>query len=616
MVIPSTRAGLVRQKKPRRSLGRRRPRNAVAANGPMFFESPSIRDLLQFLTVALGQAVPSVFLLVGESGIGKSMLLRALQTRLLATDRAVVFHRCAADLARCEEQLGSIADPALAAEGIYLIDGAESWDEESAAWIDGLFKRAVAGSFAARIVIAGRSEAEARLRRLVSPVLASTAAFTRLQLEPIPRACIHAFIHHRLPQTLAGPRPLSPEVLQTIAESSAGIPRRIVEQASAMMEAALQNSSSGGGPAREARGHKLVPIAGTTAAMLTIAAALLLLIRPGAQVATELPSRADAAIPAPPAALASAPPTLEIASATIDDPVAVEPYEPSAGSEPWEALIAPVIEGAARAVEADEFAPETVMPLLDMDTLATDGAIAAGTEPDPVAVAMALAETALAMGTVESRDEQAQDPEEILAVEPVMALPDLDTQATDNAIAAGIEPDPVAVTMALAETALALATTGSEAIQRSVEPSPTPILIEEDPVFPGPAIIIAVSPAILIAEVTGEISQPTAPPIPLDASPMRPARPPTFTAQTIALRRRGDELLQTGDISAARLLFERAARGGDVDAMISLARSYEAATLRELGVVGPAPDPERARLWRERAAEAGALAETSQTEWR
>ncbi len=564
----------------------------------MFFESPAAQDLLQFLTVALGQAVPCVFLLVGESGIGKTMLLRALQTRLLALDQGVVFHRCAADLARCEEQLGSIADPAAAADAIYLIDGAESWDEESTSWIDQLFKRAVATGFAARIVIAGRTEAETRLRRLVSPVLASTAAFTRLQLEPIPQERIGEFIHLRLPQTLAGPRPVSPEALRKIAETSAGIPRRIVEQASAMMEAGSSQPKAGDDTARRAMARKLLPIAGSTAAMLTIAAALIWLIKPGGLLETELPSRADASVAAPPAPLASAPPVLEVASAAMDDPVAVESYEPSAGSEPLEGLIVPATEDGNRAFEADDL------------TSPTSG----------------------------SADEQGLDPADIPATEPVMPLPDMDAQATDNTIDARMASNLVAMAMAFAETALAMTAAETETMHGSVEPSPTPILIEEEPVPPEAAISVvdpvpatpafepnqAPAPAEVssspnrIPDATEESSQPALAPIPLAATPMRQARPAKVTAQSVALRRRGDELLRSGDIAAARLLFERAGRGGDIDAMMALARSYEAETLRQLGAVGLAPDPERARHWHRLAAEARDVADADggSPDWR
>lgn len=402
MIVASTDAGPPRKKQPRRALGRRRQRNAVAADAAAFYESPALRDVLRFLTVALSQDAPCVFLIVGESGIGKTMLLRALQTRLLAAYQEVVFHRCAVDLARCEEQLGSIADPAGASHAIYLIDGAERWDAEAACWIEELLKRGVGNGSAARIVITCRSEAEARLRRLIGPVLASNAAFTRLQLQPIPPEYVGEFLRHRLgPSALAGARAWSPEALRQIVEKSSGVPRRIVEQASAMIDAA--SSAALAAPeisrhsaARRGMARKLMPVAGSTAAMLTIAAALIWLIRPGGQIAAEPTSHADASVPAGPVALPrdqlSAAPVREVPSVAIDEQVAIEPDAAGATSELLEAPIAPWGDDGNHTFEADDFTPElpataAIMPLPDADTTTTDIAIA-GVASSPAAIAI------------------------------------------------------------------------------------------------------------------------------------------------------------------------------------------------------------------------------------
>lgn len=71
------------------------------------------------------------------------------------------------------------------------------------------------------------------------------------------------------------------------------------------------------------------------------------------------------------------------------------------------------------------------------------------------------------------------------------------------------------------------------------------------------------------------------------------------------LVRRGQELVGTGDFASARLLFRRAAEGGDANAALQLGATYDPAFLRQLGAVGAAPDPAQARAWYRRAADLG-----------
>jgi tetratricopeptide (TPR) repeat protein len=72
-----------------------------------------------------------------------------------------------------------------------------------------------------------------------------------------------------------------------------------------------------------------------------------------------------------------------------------------------------------------------------------------------------------------------------------------------------------------------------------------------------------------------------------------------------ALIKRGDELLGTGDIVAARLVYERAAAGGDRAAATGVAKTYDPTFLTQVGVRGLRADPARAALWYGRAAAAG-----------
>ena len=72
-----------------------------------------------------------------------------------------------------------------------------------------------------------------------------------------------------------------------------------------------------------------------------------------------------------------------------------------------------------------------------------------------------------------------------------------------------------------------------------------------------------------------------------------------------ALIKRGDELLSTGDIVAARLAYERAATGGNRTAATGVAKTYDPSFLTQVGVRGLRADPARAALWYGRAAAAG-----------
>jgi hypothetical protein len=72
-----------------------------------------------------------------------------------------------------------------------------------------------------------------------------------------------------------------------------------------------------------------------------------------------------------------------------------------------------------------------------------------------------------------------------------------------------------------------------------------------------------------------------------------------------SLLKRGQDLIATGDISSGRLLLTRAAEAGEVRASLALARTFDAAVLATLGVVGTFPDAGKARAWYTKAAEQG-----------
>jgi hypothetical protein len=71
------------------------------------------------------------------------------------------------------------------------------------------------------------------------------------------------------------------------------------------------------------------------------------------------------------------------------------------------------------------------------------------------------------------------------------------------------------------------------------------------------------------------------------------------------LMKRGENLLQTGDIAAARLAFRPLADAGIADGALALAATFDPVYLAERGVIGVAGDEAKARAWYRRALELG-----------
>jgi cell division protein FtsB len=78
--------------------------------------------------------------------------------------------------------------------------------------------------------------------------------------------------------------------------------------------------------------------------------------------------------------------------------------------------------------------------------------------------------------------------------------------------------------------------------------------------------------------------------------------------------RRGDALVASGDVAAARLVLRRAADAGDARAAMTLAGTYDPAILEKLGVRGVVPDLAMARGWYEKAKKFGAVEATQRLE--
>jgi TPR repeat protein len=99
---------------------------------------------------------------------------------------------------------------------------------------------------------------------------------------------------------------------------------------------------------------------------------------------------------------------------------------------------------------------------------------------------------------------------------------------------------------------------------------------------------------------------------PRSISPSSASRPPTAAddASEIAAKMKiGTELMASGDITAARMMFERAAEAGEAAGAFALAETYDPVVLRRLRLRGGiAPDVALARRWYEKARDLGSIA--------
>jgi hypothetical protein len=119
-----------------------------------------------------------------------------------------------------------------------------------------------------------------------------------------------------------------------------------------------------------------------------------------------------------------------------------------------------------------------------------------------------------------------------------------------------------------------------------------------------------------IVATTSPSSTSPQPPVSPQANTSTPATPGSVSIQnsdTSTLDRseigmllgRGQDFLSTGDLSSARLLFQRAAEGGSAEAALALASTYDPRYLATHNVIGVVGDEEKARAWYQRAADLG-----------
>jgi hypothetical protein len=133
--------------------------------------------------------------------------------------------------------------------------------------------------------------------------------------------------------------------------------------------------------------------------------------------------------------------------------------------------------------------------------------------------------------------------------------------------------------------------------------------------FQAPPIMPPLVPDRLAEASPPQVAAPSSAPataLPAPAMPAVPSsQPPPSTGVILAddeiatLIKRGQNLLQSGDLASARLLLRRAAEAGNASAALALGATFDPLVIRRLGVIGIEPDAERARQWYRKAAELG-----------
>jgi len=111
---------------------------------------------------------------------------------------------------------------------------------------------------------------------------------------------------------------------------------------------------------------------------------------------------------------------------------------------------------------------------------------------------------------------------------------------------------------------------------------------------------LAVSATMTSQDTKPETARSTATQVASSASgPMssQHAAPHVSSALLAEIIKQADALIERGDISAARLFYERAAQAGSGQAATAVGRTFDPNALARMGVIGTKPDPTTASLW-------------------
>jgi hypothetical protein len=141
---------------------------------------------------------------------------------------------------------------------------------------------------------------------------------------------------------------------------------------------------------------------------------------------------------------------------------------------------------------------------------------------------------------------------------------------------------------------------GADQADRPGNTAPTAATSATPPVAPAatPAPAVVGPPVVTPAATTIAVPRPPTP----SAASTPPAMAPEVVAVLIT---RGDELLSTGDVTAARLMYGRAAAAASADGAAAMGMTFDPTILPRFGVRGLEADRQQATIWYQRAADLG-----------
>ncbi len=182
---------------------------------------------------------------------------------------------------------------------------------------------------------------------------------------------------------------------------------------------------------------------------------------------------------------------------------------------------------------------------------------------------------------------------------PVVPLP-----PTPPAESVAVAPAPTPVASAPAPAPATVAPTPMPAVSEppsaAVAPTPTPVISEP------PAVVSEPPPSALTSSAPAEPASKAPAPAPVVAStPTSGPAPSADPKHADALLARGDDLLATGDVAAARLFYQRAAELGSAAAATAVGQTYDPGVLELLRVRGARGDVQMATEWYRKAIAAG-----------
>ena len=145
---------------------------------------------------------------------------------------------------------------------------------------------------------------------------------------------------------------------------------------------------------------------------------------------------------------------------------------------------------------------------------------------------------------------------------------------------------------------------GAQSSTASPAPSQSPVIVGKDDVPQPDRVSASQGPAdTSVLPANAPVSGPNSP----AATALAPPISGLSKAELTELLHHGDTLLRIGDISSARLFYERAADAGDGRAALRLGASFDPEFLGRLGLGKLQADPAEARSWYSRARDLGEI---------